>query len=566
MPPAAPPAVDSIATALGQTNAWPFEEARKLLRRVETTCQSEVIFETGYGPSGLPHIGTFGEVARTSMVRHAFEVLTGHRFKTRLIAFSDDMDGLRKVPDNIPNKDLVAANLGKPLTQVPDPFGTHSSFGAHNNARLRAFLDQFGFDYEFLSATDYYLSGRFDDALSHMLAKYHDIMAIMLPNFREERAASYSPFLPIHPRTGIVMQVPIDAVDTVAGTIAWRDPTTHENYETKVTGGACKLQWKPDWAMRWHALKVDYEMYGKDLIESVKLSSAIVRALGGNPPDGFSYELFLDERGQKISKSKGNGLTIEEWLTYASPESLSLFMYQKPTAAKRLYFDVIPRTVDDYLTFLDAYPRQAAKERLNNPVWHIHTGEPPLPEVLAHGTSRTTITFGMLLNLAAVANSEDPQVLWGFLRRYAPDVSPATHPGLDHLVTYAVRYFRDFVLPAKKYGEPDAVERESLEKLDAALATLPKGASAEEIQSLLYDVARKIPRYQDMQAKGASGERPGVSNNWFSMLYKILLGESRGPRFGSFVTLYGIEETRELIGRALRGDLVRSQAARQALK
>ncbi len=561
MPIAERPALDS---ALAQANAWPFEEARKLIRRVEATGQNEVVFETGYGPSGLPHIGTFGEVARTGMVRHTFEVLTEKRFKSRLIAFSDDMDGLRKVPNNIPNKDLVAAHLGKPLTQVPDPFGTHSSFGAHNNARLRAFLDQFGFDYEFLSATECYLSGRFDDALLHLLARYDEVMAIMLPSFRAERAASYSPFLPVHPRSGIVMQVPIDAIDSAAGTFSWRDPNTQEKFETKVTGGACKLQWKPDWAMRWCALKVDYEMSGKDLIESVKLSGAILRVLGGNPPEGFSYELFLDEKGQKISKSKGNGLTIEEWLTYASPESLSRFMYQKPTVAKRLYFDVIPRTVDDYLAFLDAYPRQEVKERLNNPVWHIHSGEPPAPEILTHGTSRTSITFGMLLNLAAVANSEDPGVLWGFLRRYAPEVSPLTHPRLDRLVTYAVRYFRDFVLPAKSYAEPDAVERAALERLADALAALPKGASAEEIQSLLYDVARKIPRYQDMRIKGATAERPGVSNDWFAMLYRVLLGESRGPRFGSFVALYGIDETRVLIAKALRGELMRGQATRDA--
>ncbi|MGA3341301.1 MAG: lysine--tRNA ligase [Methylocella sp.] len=550
----------SIAGALAQANAWPFEEARKILARIAATGQTEVLFETGYGPSGLPHIGTFGEVARTSMVRHAFQVLTEGKIKTRLLAFSDDMDGLRKVPDNIPNKELVAAHLGKPLTQVPDPFGTHASFGAHNNARLRAFLDQFGFDYEFASATDYYKSGRFDAALLHILAHYEKVMAIMLPSFREERAATYSPFLPVHPRTGIVMQVPIEAIDTAAGSLIWRDPDTQERFETPVTGGACKLQWKPDWAMRWYALKVDYEMAGKDLIESVKLSGAIVRALGGSPPEGFNYELFLDEKGQKISKSKGNGLTIEEWLTYASPESLSLFMYQKPTAAKRLYFDVIPRTVDDYLTFLDAYPRQEAKERLGNPVWHIHTGAPPPPEILrGAGNQSTAITFGMLLNLAAVANSEDPQVLWGFLRRYAPDVSPATHPRLDQLVTYAVRYFRDFVLPAKIYREPDEIERESLRNLSHALAALPEGASAEAIQATLYNVARKIPRYQDMKAKGATVERPGVSNDWFTMLYGVLLGESRGPRFGSFVALYGIAETRQLITDALSGELLRKR-------
>ena len=340
--------------------------------------------------------------------------------------------------------------------------------------------------------------------------------------------------------------------------------TRKEIFETPVTGGACKLQWKPDWAMRWYALKVDYEMAGKDLIESVKLSGAIARALGAMPPEGFNYELFLDEKGQKISKSKGNGLTIDEWLAYASPESLSLFMYQKPTAAKRLAFDVIPRAVDDYLSLLNAYPRQEAKERLGNPVWHIHSGAPPPPEVL-HGTGNqaTAITFGMLLNLAAVANSEDPQVLWGFLRRYAPDVSAATHPRLDRLVAYAVRYFRDFVRPAKNFRAPDASEREALENLAAALAALPLGASAEAIQTTLYDVARQIPRYQDMKAKGATAERPGVSNDWFAMLYRVLLGETRGPRFGSFVALYGIKETRQLIADALAGDLPRKHAASQ---
>ncbi len=553
----------SFFEALAKANAWPFEEARKLVKKIERTGQTEVLFETGYGPSGLPHIGTFGEVARTTMVRHAFRVLTEDKIKTRLLAFSDDMDGLRKVPDNIPNKELVAAHLGKPLTQVPDPFGTHPSFGAHNNARLRSFLDAFGFDYEFASSTEYYTSGRFDAALLRLLQRYEEVMAIMLPTFRQERAATYSPFLPVHPATGIVMQVQIDATDAQAGTITWRDPQTNEVFVTKVTGGACKLQWKPDWAMRWYALGVDYEMAGKDLIESVKLSGQIVKALGGVPPEGFNYELFLDDKGQKISKSKGNGLTIDDWLTYASPESLSLFMYQKPTAAKRLYFDVIPRTVDDYLGFLEAYPRQDVKEQLGNPVWHIHSGAPPEPEVLqtASDGKGTAISFGMLLNLATVANSEDPQVLWGFLRRYAPSVTPQTHPRLDRLVTYAVRYFRDFVRPAKVYRAPDEVEREALQKLSDMLGRLPEGASAEEIQTALYDLARPIPRYQDLKAKGATRERPGVSNEWFNMLYAVLLGESRGPRFGSFIALYGINETQALIGEALSGELMLRHAA-----
>ena len=549
----------SLLEAAKVSRAWPFEEAQKLVARVAKTGQTSVLFETGYGPSGLPHIGTFGEVARTTMVRHAFEVLTEGKIKTRLLAFSDDMDGLRKVPDNVPNKEMLLGHLGKPLTRVPDPFGKFESFAHHNNAMLRAFLDQFGFDYEFASSTEYYASGRFDDALIHMLTRFDQVQAIMLPSLREERASTYSPFLPVHPRTGVVMQAPIEAMDAKAGTITWQDPDSGERFETPVTGGHCKLQWKPDWAMRWYALDVDYEMAGKDLIDSVKLSGNIVRALGKPAPEGFNYELFLDEEGRKISKSKGNGLTIDEWLTYASPESLSLFMFQKPREAKRLHFDVIPRAMDEYLQFLDGYERQDWKTRLGNPVWHLHSGAPPKPKALRHDGDNapgTSIGFSMLLNLAAVANSEDPQVLWGFLRRHAPDVSAATHPRLDALVRYAVAYFRDFVRPKKTYRLPDEAERAALGKLDAMLAGLPAGASAEEIQSALYDVARPIPRYQDMKSKGASPERPGVSNDWFNMLYQVLLGENRGPRFGSFVALYGVPETRALIARALSGALV----------
>ena len=539
------------------SKAWPFEEARKLIARVNRTGQKSVLFETGYGPSGLPHIGTFGEVARTTMVRHAFRVLTDDAIETRLVAFSDDMDGLRKTPDNIPNRELIQANLGKPLTEVPDPFGEYDSFAAHNNARLRGFLDSFGFDYEFASSTAYYKSGRFDAALLHMLRRFDAVQKIMLPSLREERAATYSPFLPIHPLTRIVMQVPLTGFDAEAGTIRWRDPATDEEFETPVTGGHCKLQWKPDWAMRWYALGVDYEMAGKDLIDSVKLSSQIVRALGTMPPEGFNYELFLDENGQKISKSKGNGLTIDEWLTYASPESLSLFMFQKPSAAKRLYFDVIPRTVDEYLGFLDAYPRQEWKERLGNPVWHIHSGAPPAAEILEHGAgAQTTVSFAMLLNLAAVANSDNPAVLWGFLRRYAPSATPQTHPRLDKLVHYAVAYFRDFVAPKKRYRPADAVERDALQAVSAKLAALRPQTTAEDIQHALYDIARPIPRYQDLDAKGATPERPGVSSAFFAMLYAVLLGEERGPRFGSFVALYGVEETRTLIAKALAGALV----------
>src|SRR3974390_168821 len=473
----------SLRELAEQSNAWPFEEARKIVARLKRKPKDEVIFETGYGPSGLPHIGTFGEVARTTMVRHAFRVLTDDKIKTRLIAFSDDMDGLRKVPDNVPNKELLAQDLGKPLTQVRDPFGTHPSFGEHNNARLRAFLDHFAFEYEFLSSTDCYKSGRFDEALSKVLANLERVMAIMLPARREERAQTYSPFLPIDPDTGIVLQVPIVAHDAKAGTITYEYPDTKERRTVPVIGGRCKLQWKPDWAMRWVALGIDYEMAGKDLIDSVKLSGEICKALGGTPPEGFNYELFLDENGQKISKSKCHGLTIDEWLRYASPESLSLFMYREPKAAKRLYFDVIPRHVDEYYQFFEAYERQAAKERLSNPVWHIHSGAPPKVD--------NPVPFAMLLSLVTASNAENADTLWGFIGRYRPGVTKATHPHLAALVDYAIHYFRDFVLAAKKFRQSTHAERTALIDLRDALAQLTADVPAEKIQEVVYEIGRR---------------------------------------------------------------------------
>ena len=525
-----------------QSNAWPFEEARKIVARLKAKPKDEVIFETGYGPSGLPHIGTFGEVARTTMVRHAFRVLTADKIKTRLIAFSDDMDGLRKVPDNVPNKDALALDLGKPLTQVRDPFGTHPSFGEHNNARLRSFLDRFGFDYEFMSSTQCYKSGRFDATLLKMLARFDKVMAIMLPSLREERASTYSPFLPIDPQTGIVLQVPVTAHDAKAGTITYEHPDTKEPITVPVTGGACKLQWKPDWAMRWIALGVDYEMAGKDLIDSVKLSGEICKALDGKPPEGFNYELFLDEKGQKISKSKGNGLTIDEWLRYASPESLSLFMYREPKSAKRLYFDVIPRQVDDYQQFLEGYPRQQDwRQKLGNPVWHIHSGKPPVADM--------PVTFSMLLTLVSSSNAENAETLWGFIGRYRPGVTPQTHPKLDAMVGYAIHYFRDFVLPHKKFREPSEIERKALSDLRDALANLKPDSTAEDIQNVVYEIGRREP-FLD-HAKKAKDGRPGVSLDWFNMLYQVLLGQEKGPRFGSFVAVYGISNTVDMIDGAL---------------
>jgi lysyl-tRNA synthetase class 1 len=511
-----------------QARAWPFEEARKLVARFakRPPAKGYVLFETGYGPSGLPHIGTFGEVVRTTMVRQAFARMSD--LPTRLFCFSDDMDGLRKVPDNVPNQDMLREHLGKPLTRVPDPFGQYESFGHHNNAMLRRFLDGFGFDYEFQSSTDWYRSGRFDEALLTVLRRYDEIMAVMLPTLGEERRQSYSPFLPVSPRTGRVLQVPILERDPDAGTIVFADEDGNRT-EVPVTGGHCKLQWKPDWGMRWHALGVDYEMSGKDLIASVELGSEICRILGSQPPEGFNYELFLDEKGQKISKSKGNGLTVDEWLRYAPSESLALYMYNKPRAAKRLYFDVIPRAVDDYLAYVGRFPEEDEARRLENPAWHIHDGKPP--------RTRTDISFSILLNLAAVANAENKDVMWGFITRYAPEASPETSPFLDRLVGHAVTYYQDFVKPAKRYRAPGAEERAAIEDLLAELERLPAGTGAEEIQNLVYEVGKRHP-FPELRA-------------WFQTLYEVLLGQSTGPRMGSFIELYGLENTRQLIRGAL---------------
>ena len=521
-----------------ESKAWPFQEANRLAERFAAAPPEKgyVLFETGYGPSGLPHIGTFGEVARTTMVRRAFAEISD--LKTRLFAFSDDMDGLRKVPGNVPNQEMLAQHLGRPLSAVPDPFGTHESFAAHNNARLRAFLDEFGFEYEFQSATECYKSGRFDDTLRSVLAHYDEVIDVILPTLGPERRATYSPFLPVCPKTGRVLQVPIIERDIDAGTIVYADEDGAKA-EVPVTGGHCKLQWKVDWAMRWVALGVDYEMSGKDLIDSVRLSSRICKILGSTPPEGFIFELFLDENGEKISKSRGNGLTIEEWLTYAAPESLAHYMFRSPRKAKRLYFDVIPRAVDDYLGVLAAYPGQDGAERLANPAWHVHGGVPPEEDV--------PLSFAILLNLAAVCNTEDSAVLWGFIARYAKDATPANNPILDRLVGYALAYYREFVRPNKHYRAPDDRERGALEDLEKVLGQVPENTAAEDIQTEVYEV----------------GKRHDFANlrDWFGAMYEVLLGQPQGPRMGSFVALYGVANFRALIRAALAGEDLAVKAA-----
>lgn len=517
--------------------AWPFELAREILKRVEKNGVQggAVIFETGYGPSGLPHIGTFGEVARTAMVRHAFRVLTQDKYPTKLIVFSDDMDGMRKIPSNLPNAELLEAHLGKPLTNVPDPFGTHDGFAQHNNARLRSFLDSFGFEYEFYSATEQYKAGAFDAVLLKALQNFDKIMAVMLPTLGEERRATYSPFLPISPKTGRVLYVPMKKIDAAAGTITFDDEDGTET-TLPVTGGHTKLQWKPDFGMRWAALGVDFEMFGKDHQANAPIYSKICRILGVEPPVQYVYELFLDQVGEKISKTKGNGIAVEEWLRYAPQESLALYMFQKPRAAKKLYFDVIPKAVDEYRQFLAAYATQDKTQQLENPVWHIHAGNPP-----AVGSS---IGFSLMLNLVSAANVETKNQLWGFISRYAPEATAENEPFLDHMADYALRYYEDFVKPNKQYRAPNEQERGAMQDLIKRLKALPQNENdAEIIQTEVY----------------AAGTEAQFENlrDWFQGLYEILLGQSQGPRFGGLAALYGLPETIALIEKGLNGDFLR---------
>lgn len=507
--------------------AWPFQEAQALIKRLGKMDKDEpIVFETGFGASGLPHIGTFGEVARTTMVRNAFEALTGR--PTRLISFSDDMDGLRKVPDNLPQPEMLAENLQRPVTSIPDPFGTHESFGAHNNARLRAFLDAFGFDYEFKSATEEYKSGRFDTMMCRVLEVYDEIMEIILPTIGEERRKTYSPILPISPTTGRVLYVPMLDYDAATGAIVFEDEDGTRT-EGSVKGGAAKLQWKADWAGRWYALGVDYEMSGEDITESAKLSSKIVRVLGGTPPSGFHYQLFLDDKGQKISKSKGNGLTIDEWLRYASPESLSLYNFQAPRKAKKLYFDVIPKAVDEYWTHVAKYAEQEGAKALDNPAWHIHSGK--VPEVTP------PVPFSLLLTLVDASGTSDPDVLRGFVAKYRPEASEEEMTALEPLFTYAINYFEDFAKPRKSFREPTAQERGALEDLAGRLDALGPDEEEDVYQTAVFD-AGKAADYENIRA-------------WFVGLYEVVFGQSEGPRMGPFVKVLGPSRAAALIREAL---------------
>jgi len=516
-------------TIIQTTSAWPFVEARKLIKERQKIFEKKgkITLQTGYGPSGLPHIGTFAEVARTTMMVNAIKQIID--IPTEIITFSDDMDGLRKVPDNVPNKEILEKNLHKPLTQVPDPFKKFKSFGEHNNEMLKKFLDKFNFTYTFKSSTDNYKNGNFNDTLLLVLEKYEKILEIILPTLGKERQKTYSPFLPICNETGKVLEVPIIEIKKNEGKIVYDN--NGKKIETEVINGKCKLQWKVDWAMRWYTFDVDYEMYGKDLIESAILSSKVCQVLGKKSPNGFAYELFLDEKGEKISKSKGNGITIEQWLNYASPESLSLYMYQNPKRAKKLYADVVPKAVDEYLTFIDKYTNQDTNEKLLNPVWHVHNGNPP--------KEKSIMPFSVLLNLVGTSNATDKEVLWKFIKKNKKDIKVLDHPILDGLVEYALKYFKEIVKPKKKYRKPNDKEKKALKDLVKRLKDCKDLINPESIQTIVYSVGKDNGYQENLR-------------EWFKAIYEIVFGDQDGPRMGFFISFFGIEESIKLINKHIK--------------
>ena len=507
-----------------KTNAWPFVEAKKILRERKKYIdqKGKIILQTGYGPSGLPHIGTFGEVARTSMLINALNQLTD--LPKEIVTFSDDMDGLRKIPENIPNKDILENNLHKPLTDVPDPFKKFNSFGEHNNEMLKKFLDNFNFKYTFKSSTDLYKTGFFNETLKLILKKYKDIMDIIIPTLGKERQKTYSPFLPICPDTGIVLEIPVLEIDEKNSKIIFDNDG--KKFEKSILDGNCKLQWKVDWAMRWYALDVDFEMYGKDLIESAILSTKIIKILGKTNPSGFAYELFLDEKGEKISKSKGNGITIDQWLEYASPESLSLFMYQNPKRAKKLYKEVVPKAVDEYLDFIEKAKNQNELQILLNPVWHVHNGTIP--------KENTIMTFSMLLNLVEASNANSKELLWKFVKKYKPNILVKDHPIFDKLIEYAIKYFNDVIKINKKYKEPNSEEKKALGALVVMLDKCNDGMQPEEIQTQIYSVGKENGYKENLR-------------DWFKLIYEVVFGDENGPRMGFFISFFGVKETQKLI-------------------
>ena len=514
--------------------SWPFKEAEKLCKRFQHPPESPVRFETGFGPSGLPHIGTFAENARTTWVRHAFEFLTG--WPTQLIAFSDDMDGLRKVPLNMPRQDMLANHLGKPLCHIPDPFETSDSYSGTMNTKLRSFLDGYQFDYTFQGSYEAYQRGDFNEGLEIILRNVDAVKSIILPTMSAEKGRDWSPFFPICGKCGKINSTRVTGYDVANNAVGYvcdrqEDRAKGCGYQgtASIFNGHVKVGWKVDWALRWYAYDIAYEMYGKDLIESAKLSGRITRLMGKQPPTGLFCELFLDEDGRKISKSVGKGLTIDSWTMYAPLESLLYYIFQNPKQAKRLFWGIVPKSVDDYLLGLNNYHSLDAQKKPDSPLWHLFNKGAGVPEF------KTSINFSLVNNLVSAVGADDRELILEYLKRYDPGIE-AHRAVIEDLVNKAMNYYRDFIVPHKRYRMPTTQEKKMLMRLRDELAAY-EGDDEKEIQTLPFAVAREY------------SEPP---NNFFKLFYEVVFGQERGPRFGTFVRLVGKEKAISLLDEAAK--------------
>ncbi len=519
-----------------ELDLWPYEEARRLAERVSSyPPERAVIFESGFGPSGLPHLGTMGEVLRPAYVQHAFQVLgqvleeadsssAAYRRPSRLVVFIDDMDGLRKVPESIPNREASAAFLGQPVSRIPDPFGEcHPSFAAHMIALLEKFLEPVEVSYELMRSSEMYASGRFDDALKLILEKHAEIIRIVTPTLREENRAGWSPVMPLCPACGQINSTLVTAYHPERATVEFSCERSFGGShgcgfrgEQSVLGGKAKVQWKVDWALRWYMLSVDYELYGKDLIDSARLSGQILRLLGGRPPLGFAFEMYLDEEGHKVSKSIGRGVGVEQWRRYAPIEVLKYFLILNPRRARKLFLESIPQYTDEYLDALRAWGAADRRARRNS----------PLEFVLQSQSARrfnSTLSFGLVMNLVAALGSSERELIWRYLVHYDPAIEgdADTMKLTRELMECALNFYRDFIEPAKFHYTPSDGEREQLRALSAWLAQNGE-AGAEDIEKAIYELGRQ--HY----------DKPGKI---FPLLYRVILGQERGPRLGAFIRL-----------------------------
>ncbi len=508
---------------------WPFVESRRILDRLERLGKSSVTAETGYGPSGLPHIGTFGEVARTSFVLQALATVAP-KVESRIIAFSDDMDGLRDVPKNLPNGQMLTSHLGKPLTAIPDPFGQEKSFAHYMNHRLRDFLDSYGFRYQFASSTESYASGVFDEGLRRIMGNYDAIRDLFTATIAEEKRAAWSPFFPICESCGRVYSTRVTELDTKGFRVAYAcDAPLAGKYgscghtgSTSVLGGTCKVGWKVDWALRWFSLGIDYEMHGEDLLDSARLSSKIVKILGGEPPELFKYELFLDEKGKKISKKIGNGISLEQWLRFAPVDSLLYIMYVKPQQAKKMGLPILPEILDQYLELVAEY--DGAED---SPV--------PFISRLSHGAhagkleGQKTITYSLILELILALNQDDPRIVRDYLLKYQPAIA-GNVAYYEELIKDALAYYREVLLPSRKAEPADHLMDDTLRALRDELARLEAAGTAPDADAL-QTMAFQLAKDRDVKMK-----------DWFRALYRVFLGQSQGPRIGSFIALLGYKD------------------------